>query len=309
MHFDLTDLRLFVCTADEGSLTRAAQLQHMSLPAASVRIKSLEGQSGQALFYRQARGVRLTPAGEAFLHHARGVLRQVHQLQTDLQEYEEGLRGHVRLFANTTAVSDFLPEILAPFLAAYPRVNVELKEMASREVGRGVLEGQADLGIVSGPLDIEGLQRVHFSTDHLVLVVPKGHALVHHKSVPFVETLAHNQVGMHVGSTLNEFLHQVTSDLGETLKLRIQVHSFDVMCRMINAGVGIGIVPASVAQRCQAYLDLDLVSLTDAWSVRKRYILYRDATRLPRYAQMLVEAIAAHYGEVRPALVPTTQSD
>ena len=304
MHLDLTDLRLFIRAADEGSLTRAAQRQHLSLPAASIRIKSLEKQTGQALFYRQARGVNLTPAGEAFLHHAKGLIRQVNQLQDDMLEYGGGLRGHVRMFANTTAVSDFLPEILSPFLIANPRVNVELKEMSNTDVARGVLEGRADLGIVSGPIEIPGLESMHFSTDRLVLVVPHEHPLSKSGQLPFSDTLEHNHVGMHTGSTLHEFLNQVTHELGLSLKLRIQVNSFDAMCRLINAGVGIGIVPESVAKRCQQQLPIALVGLTDAWSVRKRHIVFRDAAKLPSYAQTLVAAIVAHYPTASPPWAP-----
>src|SRR3989338_293061 len=138
MQFDLTDLRLFVATADEGNMTRAAERQHLSLAAASARIKSLEAQSGLSLLYREARGVRLTPPGEAFLFHARGVLRQAEQLRTDLQEYGGGLRGHLRVFANTTAVTDFLPEILPGFLADNPKINIDLQEKPNPEIARGV---------------------------------------------------------------------------------------------------------------------------------------------------------------------------
>ena len=147
MQFDLTDLRLFVATADEGNMTRAAGRQHLSLAAASARIKSLEAQSGLSLLYREARGVRLTPPGEAFLFHARGVLRQAEQLRADLQEYGGGLRGHLRVFANTTAVTDFLPEILPGFLADNPKVNIDLQEKPNPEIARGVLDGRADMGI------------------------------------------------------------------------------------------------------------------------------------------------------------------
>jgi DNA-binding transcriptional LysR family regulator len=304
MHLDLTDLRLFIRAANEGSFTRAAQRQHLSLPAASIRIKSLEKQIGQALFYRQARGVRLTAAGEAFLHHAKGLLRQVTQLQDEMLEYGAGLRGHVRMFANTTAVSDFLPEILSPFLIANPRVNVELKEMSNTEVARGVLEGRADLGIVSGPMEIPGLEAIHFSTDRLVLVVPNEHRLSQSRQLSFADTLEHNHVGMHTGSTLHEFLNQVTHELGLSLKLRIQVNSFDTMCRLINAGVGIGIVPESVAKRCQHQLPIALVELTETWSVRKRHILFRDAAKLSSYAQTLVAAIVIHYPNASPAPTP-----
>ena len=300
MHFDLKDLRLFVCAADEGSLTRAAERQHLSLAAASTRIKSLEAQSGQALLYREARGVRLTPPGEAFLHHARGVLRQIDQLRFDLQEYSGGLRGHVRVFANTTAVTDFLPEILPGFLSRNPRVNIDLQENPNTEIARGVLDGRADIGIVAGQVDLLGLQAIHFSTDRLVLVTAKNHPFARQKSIAFADTLDEDAIGMNQHSTLQTFLAQVTEKLGKPLKLRIQLSSFDAMCRMIGAGVGVGIVPESAARRNRDAMGLALIELTDEWCVRERYILVRNQEKLPPYAQSLIDTLCAHYGQSAP---------
>ena len=297
MHFDLVDLKLFVWACDEGSLTKAAQHQHLSLAAASTRIKALESQAGQALLYREARGVRLTPPGEAFLHHARGVLRQVDQLSNDLQEYTGGLRGHVRVFANTTAVMDFLPEILPVFLAANPRVNVDLQEKPNAEIARGVLEGRADVGIVAGQVVMLGLQAIHFSTDRLVLVTARGHPFAQRDSIAFADTLDEDMVGMSAHSTLQNFLGQVTESLGKAPRLRIQLSSLDAMCRMIGAGVGIGIVPESAARRNRETMGLALVELTDAWRIRERYILLRDRDKLPPYALSLIETLCAHYRE------------
>ena len=295
MKFDLTDLRLFVLVADEGSLTRAAPRQHLSLAAASARIKSLELQAGLPLLYREARGVRLTPAGEAFLHHARGVLRQTEQLRADLQEYEGGLRGHLRVFANTTAVTDFLPEILPGFLANHPKINIDLQEKPNAEIARGVLDARADIGIVAGKVDTLGLQAMHFSTDRLVLATAKNHRFARRKKIAFTETLDEDAVGMQQGSTLQTFLGQVVDSLGKPLKLRIQLSSFDAMCRMIGAGVGVGIVPESAARRNQVSMGIALIELTDAWSVRERYILVRDQAALASYAQALIDTLCGHY--------------
>lgn len=295
MHFDLTDLRLFVLTAEESNITRAAARQHLSLAAASARIKALEIQAGLPLLYREARGVRLTPPGEAFLHHARGVLRQTEQLRTDLQEYSGGLRGHVRVFANTTAVTDFLPEILPGFLFANPRVNIDLQEKPNAEIARGVQDGRADFGIVAGKVDTLGLQSTHFSTDRLVLVTSRQHKLAGRPHIAFAETLDEDAVGMQQGSTLQAFLTQITEQLGKPLKLRIQLSSFDAMCRMIGAGVGVGIVPESAARRNQDSMNLALIELLEPWSVRERHILVREREALPTYAKSLMDAICAHY--------------
>lgn len=295
MQFDLTDLRLFVLVAEELNLTRAAARQQLSLAAASARIKSLEEQAGLPLLVREARGVSLTAPGEAFLHHTRAILRQTHQLRSDLQDYGGGLRGHLRVFANTTAVSDFLPEILPAYLASHPRINIDLQEKPNAEIARGVLDGGADLGIVAGETDTLGLEKLHFSTDRLVLVTRRGHPLGRRKSIDFAQTLGEDHVGMHQGSTLQTFLADVTERLGKPLKLRIQLSSFDAMCRMIGAGVGVGIVPESAARRNAEAGQLSLVALNDAWSIRERYVLARERARLPTYAQELVEALVRHY--------------
>ncbi|MHB1248922.1 MAG: LysR substrate-binding domain-containing protein, partial [Polaromonas sp.] len=206
-----------------------------------------------------------------------------------------GLRGHVRVFANTTAVTDFLPEILPGFLLNNPRVNIDLREKPNPEIARGVLDGSADIGIVAGPVDTLGLQAIHFSTDRLVLVTARRHRFARRKRIAFAETLDEDAVGMQQGSTLQTFLAQITDRLGKPLKLRIQLSSFDAMCRMIGAGVGVGIVPESAARRNQASMKLALIGLTDAWSVRERYILLRENEALPVYAQSLIDAICAHY--------------
>jgi DNA-binding transcriptional LysR family regulator len=252
-------------------------------------------QTDLPLLYREARGVRLSPPGQAFLHHARLMLRQVDQMRGDLQEYGGGLRGHLRVFANTTAVTDFLPEILPEFLADNPKVNIDLQEKPNADIARGVQDGRADIGIVAGQVDTLGLQSLHFSTDRLVLATAKNHPLAQRQKVAFVDTLDEDAVGMHHGSTLQTFLSQVTERLGKPLKLRIQLSSFDAMCRMIGAGVGVGIVPESAAKRNQEAMNLALVELSDAWSVRERYILTRDQTALPGYAQSLIALLCAHY--------------
>lgn len=294
MDFDQLDLRLFQAVARLNNITRAAESQHLSLPAASARIRALEAHAGVALLHREARGVSLTPAGEAFLHHARAVLRQTEDLRADLKEYAKGLRGHVRIHANTTAVTDILPAVLPDFLRANPQVNVELQERSNREIVIGVLDGDADVGIVSTRMEAPGLRAIHFSTDNLVLVVPGKHRFARRKSISFAETLDEAHVGMHAGSTIREQLSTVTEQLGRSLRLRVELASFDAVCRMVAAGVGIGVVPAISARRHLEELPIVQVELTDAWRVRERYALVREGEAPAPFAQALVDALVAH---------------
>lgn len=295
MQFDLTDLRLFVATAESLSLTRGSARLHLSLAAASSRVKALETRSGTALLERVARGVRLTPAGEAFLHHARALLRQTEQLRAELREYSGGLRGHVRVFANTTAVTDFLPDILPTYLAAHPKINIDLQEKPNGEIARGVRESRADIGIVAGQVDTTGLTATHFNTDRLVLVVPRGHALARRKAVAFAETLEEDHVGMHASSTLHAYLTDIAQRLDRPLKLRIQLANFDALCRMVGAGVGVGVVPETTARRNLAAMAIRQVELTDAWRWRERFVLVREGEVQPEYARALIDVVCAHY--------------
>ena len=291
MDYDLLDMRLFHSIAQLSNITRAAQAQHLSLPAASARVRALEGRAGVALLAREARGVRLTPAGEAFLHHARGILRQTEQLQLDMRECARGLRGHVRIHANTTAVTDILPVVLPDFLHSNPKVNVELQERQNPEIAQAVLDARADIGIVSTRMEVPGLRTIHFSTDRLVLVVPKGHRLARRKSISLAATLDESHVGMHAGSTLREHLSQVTALMGRQLRFRVELSSFDAMCRMVAAGVGIGVVPEISARRNLVALPIMQVELTDAWRVRERCVQVREGEPLPAYAQALIDAL------------------
>src|SRR5690606_38724564 len=235
MHFDLADLRLFIHIAESPSLTQGARRAHLSPAAASARIKALESQFDSRLLYRDSRGVELTPAGQKLLQHARLVMRQVEYLKSEFTEYGADNAGHIRIFANTTAVTEFLPEILADLLAQRPGVTVDLQEKLTRDIVRGVLDGSTDMGIIAGPVKATGLQAIHFSTDRLLLALPVGHALAGEQKVTLQQTLAYQHIGLHAGSTLLTFLHDQVERLGGKLSLRIQMSGFEAICRMIEA--------------------------------------------------------------------------
>ncbi|GAB3405822.1 LysR family transcriptional regulator [Massilia agilis] len=291
MLFDLTDLRLFIFVAELKSLTRAAERMHLSLAAASNRIKELESRFGMRLLYRENKGVSLSPAGETLLAHAQRFMQQVELLKSDMQQYNNGIKGHIRIFANTTAVTEFMPHVLGTFLASHPQVNVALEERLNHDIVRGVQEGTADIGVAAGTVQGQGLEIINFSTDRLVLATAAGHPLAKAGSIGFAETLEYPHIGLHEGSTLQHFLNRVVSDSGDRLNLRIQVRGFDAMCRMVEANVGIGILPQSAARRHSQSMKLALVELSDDWAVRERSVVVQKLDALPAYARELVEMI------------------
>jgi DNA-binding transcriptional LysR family regulator len=291
MLFDLTDLRLFIHIAELKSLTRAAERMHMSLPAASNRIKELESRFGMRLLYRENKGVQLSPAGETLLGHAQQFMQQVERLRSDMQQYNNGIKGHIRIFANTTAVTEFMPEVLGSFLARHPQVNVALEERLNQDIVRGVQEGTADIGIAAGPVQGQGLEIINFSTDRLVLATPVAHPLAGAGCVAFAETLAYPHIGLYESSTLWHFLNRIVAEAGQRLELRIQVRGFEAMCRMVEANVGIGILPQSAALRHSRTMKLALLELAEPWAVRERSLVVQKLEELPHYARELVDVI------------------
>jgi DNA-binding transcriptional LysR family regulator len=299
MHFDLVDLRLMVRIAEANSLTRGAEASHLSLPAASTRVKNLEESIGTKLLYRNSQGVTLTPPGQALVHHARLVLAQLEHLRGDLQSYALGIKGHLRVFANTTALGEFLPPVLRRYLQSHPDVNIDLRERLSHDIVRAVTEGQTDIGIVAGAVRTENLETLPYRSDRLILVVPRGHALAGGGPVAFAATLDHDHVGLHEGSAIHAFLRQVCDGLHRSLPLRIQVGNFEAACRMVESQVGVAILPASAAQRHAQTLAIDTVPLADDWAQRHMQICMRNLQALPGFARDLVDLLVADAAQAR----------
>ncbi len=287
-HFDLTDLQLMVNIGDASSLTRGAEKSHLSLPAASNRVKNLEDHFGTRLFHRNSQGVTLTPSGEAFLRHARLVLRQIDHLRGDIHEYSRGIKGQIRVLANTTAMTEFMPAVLSRYLSSHPDVTVELRERLSYLVVKAVTEGSADIGIVAGQPAASALEFLPYRADRLVLVTSAEHPLGGMSEVAFADTLDFEYVGLSEWSAIHAFLIQAADNLGHSFRFRVEVSNFESVCRMIEAGVGIGVVPEQAARRYAQRLNINIVRLSDEWSERKLHICVRELQRLPSFARDLV---------------------
>lgn len=298
MHIDLRDLSLFSLIAESKSLTRAAERNHLSLPAVSARIKDLEAEAGVRLLYRTPRGVALTPAGQSLLRHARTILSEIEHMKSELQRYGEGVQGSIRVFANTTAVTEFMPEVLATFLAEHPKVDVDLQERPTAEIIRGVLDGMTDLGITSGPISADGLEIHTFSSDRLVLAVAPAHPLAAADKVRFADIIDYDYIGLHEGSTLQNFVDQLMRNARRRLHIRVQVSNFESVCRMVEAGVGIGIVPESAASRHSRTMKILVKTLDEDWALRERHVLARRGDALPSYTQALIDSIMNHPGHL-----------
>ncbi|MFG1402412.1 LysR family transcriptional regulator [Xanthobacter sediminis] len=292
MRFDLTDLRLFLAVVEAGSITHGAAEAGLSLPAASERLREMEATGEVVLLTRGRRGVAPTAAGEALAHHARAVLHQMACLRGELGEYARGLRATIRLLANTAAVTELLPERLAPWMAAHPQADVELKERQSGEIARSIAAGHAEIGILSDAVEPHGLDLRPFAVDRLVVVAARAHPLAGQARLGFTDLLEQPFVGLSDGA-LQEHLEMQAARLGHRLKMRVKVRTFEGICRMAGAGVGIGIVPESAARRCRRAAQVAPVRLDDPWATRRLSVCVRHEGELAAPARSLFLHLAA----------------
>lgn len=295
MYYDLPDLRLVTAIADSGSLTRGAARVHLAASSASHRLSQLEAALGVPLFSRHARGLTPTPAGESLLRHARQVFAQLEQMHADLAPYASGLNSQVTVFANTNAINCFLPEDLGDFLREQPRIRVSLEEQPSPAIIQAVAAGQVEIGVVAAAGKPAGLETLPYRRDRLVLVVPAAHPLAARGAVDFAEVLGEPFVCLHAGSAIHTFMMNAAAQLGGSLDVRIQVRSFNAVCRMVAAGVGIGMVPRSAAPGV-AVDAIKTVEINDAWAPRDLQLCVRSRAALSPAASALFDHLAGKGG-------------
>lgn len=293
MRFDLTDLRLFLNVHEAGTITDGARRSNMTLASASERIRGMENHLGVPLLRRERRGVRPTPAGRTLVHHARVVLAQVERMRAELGDYGAGLTGHVRLLCNTSALSEYLPDLLSSFLLRYPRISVDVEEMVSDDIADAIRMGLADIGLVSDSIDLQGLDTFAFQEDALTLIVPKAHPWAARDGISLAEVAHADFVGLGPGSALHDHVAHHARLLGKQLSYRIRLRSFDAVCRMVGMGIGIAIVPTKAAIRCGRSAGIKRVALTDSWATRTLVLCVRSGEALPLYAEQMMAYMLA----------------
>lgn len=289
MRFDIPDLSLFRHVVEAGSITQGAARANLALAAASTRIRNMEDAIGAPLLIRNRQGVTPTQAGRTLLQHARTILAQAERLREDLGAYSGGLFSQVRILSNTNALTEFLPDVLSSFLAAHPHVSVDLEERLSDEIVGLIAEGVGDIGIVAGTVDTSRLATFPFRSDRFVLVVSRDHPLARREKAAFADVLDYDFVGLDRASALQRFLADKASRIGRPLKLRVQLRSFDGVCRLVERNAGIGIVPETTVRWAERSMAIKAVDLTDTWALRDLTICVRDVAALSPFARQLVE--------------------
>ncbi len=269
MHFDLVTIRIFVAVVEEQSLAAAARRENIVASAISKRIQNFETEAGVRLFRRHRSGVQMTPAGQALYRHCREMLAALDRAEGDMCLFAGAVKGSVKLAVTTSATLQSLPDELSAFLQRYPAVQIELLEMPSHCVVRSVRDGSADIGIYSTMVPAPGVTSHPYRSDNLAVLVPEGHSLAGKRKVFFAETLNFRHVCLNAESPLQAFLEQKAHELGRTLEVTLSATSFDAVRRLVQSGLGIGILPEICILPYAKAFGVRSVRLADAWGTRE----------------------------------------
>lgn len=294
--YDPTTLRLFIATCEEGSFAKAAERENMGASAVSKRIAELEEAVGAPLLYRYSKGVRPTPAGHCLLEHAQRLLTELLKMSADLSQFSRGERGHVRIHANRSSIIQFLPDDLNSFLAAHPQVDVDLEERTSEQVVENVQANLCDLGIGAG-LDGAaqlGLTVQDYRLDRLALVVREDHPLATRTRIGFAESLAYRHIALHRDSPLYQTLDKAARAAQASIDYGVHLQSFDAVCRMIQGGLGIAVIPDQAICGSPDGPALVTVPLQDAWASRQFQVVAQPASMLSATAKSFLAFLKAN---------------
>ena len=230
---DLVALRSFLAVADSGSITEAAERLRVTQPALSRRLQQLEDHLGVTLLERGRKGAQLTALGRLVQGEAQGIVARYDQLRETVASHQRLEGGSVRIGGGATAVSYILPEAIAAFQAAHPRVRFQLREAGSREIADDVAAGRLELGVVTLPVRDRELDVTPLVNDRIVLAARHDHPLAARRRVGIQDLADQAFVAFEAGSALRQIIDGQLRDAGVEVNVVMELRSIPAILRMV----------------------------------------------------------------------------
>ena len=253
----------------------------------------LEHRFKTPLFERSSRGVELTAAGASLLPHAKALLIEINHMHAEMRDHAHGNKGALRILANTSVMTESLPDDLASFARSNPDVRLVVEERWSGEIVRSLLAAEADIGIVVEGLRTDGLETSPYCTDRLAIVMHPDHPLARAGRLRFTDVLDDDLIALESGSSMMRLLAEQAVIAEKTLQLRVQVRSFEAVFRMVQAGLGIGLLPYEAAHALGPGMGLVVQALTEAWAERTMLVCVKK----DRPANSSLTKLLKHFAE------------
>ena len=278
----------FVALAEQRSFTRAAALTHLSQPAFSALIRSLEDALGQRLFDRSTRHVELTSEGRQFEASARRVLAEFDGAVAGAQDYAARRRGRVSIALLPSLAAGWLPGVLAEFRATYPGIELEVTDVLSEPCIEQVRSGKADFAIAATRAETPELRAELFCSDGFHLVCPAGHPLAKATELRARDFAAFPFIHLSRTSSVRQYLDAAIHPL--QMNTLMEVDQLATVMGMVRAGLGISVVPSLTLFHFQ---HPEIVTRPLAWPglTRRIYLVRRRDRGLSLAAQSLHDLV------------------
>lgn len=287
---ELQQLRYLVAVARTGSFSRAASECRVAQPSLSQQVQKLEDELGEPLFQRSSKGAVLTAAGEGLLVRAERILREIDEACSEARDAGKRLRGRVQIGAIPTIAPYLLPQVLADFSKEHPDVELILHEDTTAQLVQKLASMELDLAIASLPLESSEVEARPLFTEELLLTLPRNHPLAKSKSITLRDLESERFILMKEGHCLGAQALNICRQGKLEPNVVLRSAQIDTIHALVNAGLGISLIPAMAASRKG---DIVYRSLSKPTPTRVVAVCFRKGAYLSRAALALMDAFAA----------------
>ena len=276
-------LHIFYTVASKGSFSAAAQALHMTQPAVTMQIQSLEEYFGAKLFHRSTKKLQLSEAGRTLLPYARRSLDLVQETELAMTNYTNELHGMLQLGASLTIGEYILPPMLGSFGAKHPKMSLRMQVMNTRQIVEGIRGHYLDLGLVEAPVPDSDVEVEPVMEDELLLIVPASHSLAGRGMVSLSELMPCSFVLREQGSgtriVMEDTLRQKGIDPAE-LSVVMELGSTGAVKSAVEAGLGVSMLSPSAVRHEYALGLVDILRIREISFKRKFYAVHLRDTML-----------------------------
>ena len=266
---DIERLKTFWAVATEKSFSRAAEKLFRTQSAVSQAVRLLEREVGETLFLRLGRTTELTPAGRILLEHVEDAFCILEKGRARVRALKELQEGELTIAASDTTTCYMLPKTLAAFRRRYPKVEVRILNRPSPVTAELVAAHDADVGIVTLPIEHPKLASEPIQVREDVAVCAARHPLARRTKASLAELLRYPLILLDRGSNTRSFIDRTIEAAGLTPNVAMEVGSIEVIKRLVELDFGVSIVPQVAVQQEVKQETLKAIRLfgKDDWRV------------------------------------------
>ncbi|MDQ0229978.1 LysR family transcriptional regulator [Metabacillus malikii] len=281
---DLRQLAYFLEVAKFKSLTKAAESLHISQPALSKMLKSLEDELDMKLILRTNKTSDLTDGGRIVMQYAQKIFSQIEEMETTLNDLKSLKRGSIRIGLPPIIGSLYFPSVMAEFHKKYPNISITITEYGAAKVVKSVEEGEFELGVAVLPVNEEDFHIYPIVEDEMKLLIHHEHPLASQSSVQLKDLRNEEFIFYHEDFALHDIMWKKFIEVGFEPKILFKSSQWDFMVEMVGANLGVTILPESICNRVEnKYVKVLSIKPVIPWNLavisrKNKYLSYAART-------------------------------